>query len=100
MPGPTAPATVFFDLGDTLIFNGAGGVRQRYSDCLDALQVLKARGYRLGLITNQLAGTTRAEVLSLLASLHLSRYIEPELVTLSSELPGNLGKPAQPIFDL
>lgn len=99
MPGTIAPATVFFDLGDTLLFNDAG-VRRRHVDTLDTLQRLKARGYRLGLISNQLAGTTQAEVLSILDPLHLSRYIEPQLITLSSEVPGNLGKPAQAIFDL
>lgn len=99
MPGAIAPATVFFDLGDTLLFNDAG-VRRCYTDTLDTLQLLKARGYRLGLLSNQLAGTTRAEVLGILDPVHLSRYLEPQLITLSSEVPGNLGKPAQPIFDL
>lgn len=100
MPGSTVPATVFFDLGDTLIFTGPGGVRLRYADTLDCLQTLQARGYRLGLLSNQLAGTTLADVLAILEPLRLTRYIEPALITLSSEVPGNLGKPAQPIFDL
>lgn len=94
------PATVFFDLGDTLIYTGPGGVRLRYTDTLDCLQVLKTRGYRLGLLSNQATGTTLASVLTLLQELHLTRYIEAELVTLSTEVPGNVGKPAQPIFDL
>ncbi|VXB23861.1 conserved hypothetical protein [Pseudomonas sp. 8BK] len=100
MSGSIVPPTVFFDLGDTLTFTGPGGVRMRYADCLDCLQVLKARGYRLGLLSNQAAGTSVATVLATLTSLHLARYIEPALITLSSELPGNLGKPAQAIFDL
>ncbi len=100
MPGSIVPATVFFDLGDTLIFTGPGGVRLRYADTLDCLQTLQARGYRLGLLSNQLAATTKADVLALIEPLGLSRYIEPALITLSSEVPGNLGKPAQPIFDL
>jgi hypothetical protein len=100
MPGSIVPATVFFDLGDTLIFTGPGGVRLRYADTLDCLQILQARGYRLGLLSNQAAGTTLANVLAILEPLRLSRYIEPALITLSSEVPGNLGKPAQPIFDL
>ncbi|MGB4075361.1 hypothetical protein [Pseudomonas sp.] len=100
MSGSIVPTTVFFDLGDTLTFTGPGGVRLRYPDCLDCLQVLKARGYRLGLLSNQAAATTVADVLAILASLHLTRYIEPALLTLSSEVPGNLGKPAQAIFDL
>lgn len=95
-----SPATVFFDLGDTLTYTGAGGIRLRYTDTLDCLQILKARGYRLGLLSNQAAGTTLAAVQAILAGLHLSRYIEAALVTISSEVPGNLGKPNQPIFDL
>lgn len=100
MSDPIVPATVFFDLGDCLIFTGPGGVRLRYADCLDCLQVLKARGYRLGLLSNQAAGTSLADVLAILEPLRLTRYIEPALICLSSEVPGNLGKPAQPIFDL
>lgn len=99
MPG-ASPATVFFDLGNTLTYTGPGGVRLRYADALDCLQVLKARGYRLGLLSNQAAGTSLASVQSILDDLHLGRYIEAALVTISSEVPGNLGKPAQPIFDL
>ncbi|WJN57542.1 HAD family hydrolase [Pseudomonas sp. SO81] len=94
------PATVFFDLGDTLTYTGPGGVRLRYADTLDCLQILKNRGYRLGLLSNQAAGTTLATVQAILDGLHLSRYIEAALVTISSEVPGNVGKPNQPIFDL
>ena len=57
MPGTIAPATVFFDLGDTLIFTGPGGVRLRYADTLDCLQTLQARGYRLGLVSNGPVGS-------------------------------------------
>ncbi len=98
MPGPY-PTTVFFDLGDTLVTT-IGGVRQRYADTLDCLQILKARGYRLGLLSNQPAGTGIAAVQAQLEQLRLARYIESELITLSTEIPGNVGKPAQPIFDL
>ncbi len=98
MPGPY-PTTIFFDLGDTLVTT-VGGVRQRYADTLDCLQILKARGYRLGLLSNQAAGTTVAAVQTQLDQLHLGRYIEPGLITLSTEIPGNVGKPAQPVFDL
>ena len=93
MPGPY-PATIFFDLGDTLVTT-VGGVRQRYADTLDCLQILKARGYRLGLLSNQAAGTTVAAVQAQLDQLHLGRYIEPGLITLSTEIPGNVGIGAQ-----
>ncbi|GLZ85953.1 hypothetical protein Pres01_20040 [Metapseudomonas resinovorans] len=98
MPGPY-PTTVFFDLGDTLVTT-IGGIRQRYADTLDCLQILKARGYRLGLLSNQAAGTSVASIQSQMEALRLARYIEPGLITLSTEIPGNVGKPAQPIFDL
>jgi FMN phosphatase YigB (HAD superfamily) len=100
MPNPFDPATIFFDLGDTLIFTNSNGDRQPYADAFETLQILKERGYRLGVISNQLATTTVNQVLHLLSTLALSRYIEPELVTISSEIPGNVGKPEQPIFDL
>lgn len=98
MPGPV-PTTIFFDLGDTLVFNAVGGERRRFDDTLDTLQVLKERGYRIGLLSNQSAGTTVAEIVTVLGGLSLSRYIESHLVTISTEIPGNVGKPAQPIFD-
>lgn len=91
--------TLFFDLGDTLIFNSAG-TDQRFDDTLDALQVLQQRGYRIGLLSNQANGTTLAQVQTRLANLRLARYIDPSLVTISTEIAGNVGKPAQPIFDL
>lgn len=94
------PATVFFDLGNTLTYTGPGGLRLRYADTLDCLQLLAARGYRLGLLSNQTAGTVLADVQAILEELHLARYIEAALVTISTEVPGNVGKPDQPIFDL
>ena len=99
MAGPVVPATIFFDLGDTLVFSDAGGALHRFDDALGTLQVLKERGYRIGLMSNQPAGTTVAQIVTLLGNLRLARYIEPDLVTLSTEIPGNVGKPAQPIFD-
>jgi hypothetical protein len=93
-------ATIFFDLGDTLVFNNAAGMRQRFDDALDTLQILQQRGYRIGLLSNQAAGTTVAQVVTQLTSLHLARYVDAVLVTLSTEIAGNVGKPAQPIFDL
>jgi hypothetical protein len=69
MPDPIVPATLFFDLGDTLVFSDAGGVRRRFDDALNVLQILHARGYRSGLISDQPAGTTFAQVQALLSDL-------------------------------
>ena len=99
MTAAVVPATLFFDLGDTLLYNQNNQDRL-YADCLDTLQILQQRGYRLGLLSNQALGATVSQVLSRLNSLGLLKYIEPELVTISTEIAGNLGKPAQPIFDL
>ncbi len=90
------PAVVFFDLGDTL----KDGQGKRYEDALDTLQLLHERGYRLGLISDQPAGTTVSQVLTDLTNLALNTYIEESLITISTEIPGNLGKPNKPIFDL
>jgi len=96
MPIPT----LFFDLGDTLVFNTAAGTRQRFDDALDVLQVLHERGWRIGLLSNQASGTTVAQVAARLNDLRLSRYVETALITISTEIPGNVGKPQQPVFDL
>ncbi|RJX27385.1 MAG: hypothetical protein C4531_14000 [Desulfurivibrio sp.] len=99
MSNAVVPATLFFDLGDTLLYSQNNQDRL-YGDCLDTLQILQQRGYRLGLLSNQPAGATVGQVQNRLDSLGLLRFIEPELVTISTEIAGNLGKPAQPIFDL
>lgn len=90
------PAVIFFDLGDTLTDSQG----KRYEDALDTLQILYERGYRLGLISNQPSGTTVGQVSATLTSLALNKYIEEALITISTEIPGNVGKPAKPIFDL
>ncbi len=99
MSDPVPPKTIFFDLGDTLIYSDSG-VDRLYDDTLDVLQMLQQRGYRLGLISNQSVGTSVAQIVSRLSDLHLNTYIESALVTISTEIAGNVGKPAQPIFNL
>jgi hypothetical protein len=94
------PTAVFFDLGRTLTFFDATNQRQPFADALDTLQILHERGYRLGLLSNQSASATVDQVYALLAGFGFTKYIERELVTISSEIPGNVGKPNQPIFDL
>ena len=91
-----APTTVFFDLGKTLIDSRG----KPYDDALDTLQLIYERHYRIGLISNQTSTTTVNQVYSTLKTLGFSPYIEKELVTISSEIPNNVGKPSKPIFDL
>ncbi|MCJ7600564.1 MAG: hypothetical protein MUO63_03570 [Desulfobulbaceae bacterium] len=99
MTAAVVPSTLFFDLGDTLLYYQNNQDRL-YADCLDSLQILQQRGYRLGLLSNQSAGTTVNQVLTRLTNLGLLKYIEADLVTISTEIAGNVGKPDQPIFDL
>ncbi len=98
MPNPILPTVIFFDLGDTLIFGAP--TQQPYADALDTLQILHERGYRLGLLSNQAIGTTVDQVYTRLHSLGLATYIERSLITISTEITGNVGKPNRPIFDL
>jgi FMN phosphatase YigB (HAD superfamily) len=91
--------TIFFDLGETLVTTVAGA-QVRFDDTHDVVQLLQERGYRLGLLSNQSPGTTVVQVSSRLSDLLLDRYIEAALITISTEIAGNVGKPAQPIFDL
>ena len=100
MADPVLPALVFFDLGDTLTYIDANNQRQLYADALDTLQILHKRGYRLGLLSNQSPGATVDQVHALLNSLGLAAYIEYDLITISSEIQSNVGKPNKPIFDL
>lgn len=97
---PADPRVIFFDLGDTLVFANSAGRLECFPDALDALQILQQRGYRLGLLSNQPAGATVAQVQALLQNLGLASYIEGSLITISTEIPGNVGKPNRPIFDL
>jgi hypothetical protein len=91
---------VFFDLGNTLAFTNPASQLEVYPDALDTLRILQERGYRLGLLSNQLANATVSQVRQLLESLGLATYIESGLITISSEIAGNVGKPNRPIFDL
>lgn len=100
MANSALTTVIFFDLGNTLAFINASGQLQPYADALDTLQVLRGRGYRLGLLSNQVSGTTIDQARALLAGVGLADYTESDLITISSEIPGNVGKPNQPIFDL
>jgi hypothetical protein len=92
--------TVFFDLGDTLVYFDQDNRLQPFRDAPDTLQMLCNMGYRLGLLSDQPSGTTVEQVHSLLRDLGLASYIDRDLITISSELPGNVRKPDRRIFDL
>ena len=57
MPSPT----IYFDLGETLI-TGPSSDRQPFPDAVATLQELHARGYQIGLLSDQANGTTVSEV--------------------------------------
>ena len=80
MANSALTTVIFFDLGNTLAFTNASGQLQRYADELDTLQVLRGRGYRLGLLSNQASGTTIDPVRALLAGVGLADYIESDLI--------------------
>lgn len=93
-----AASVIYFDLGNTLKFNLSGGAEQAFPDAVATLQTLWSRGYRIGLLSNQGNGVTVPQVRDRLVALGLSDFIDT--ITISTEIPGNNGKPAQPIFDL
>lgn len=68
-------------------------------DALDTLQILRERGYRLGLLSNQDVDMTVDKMNTILQSVGLATYIEYALITISTEIPNNSGKPNKPIFD-
>ncbi|NOZ55092.1 MAG: HAD hydrolase-like protein [Gammaproteobacteria bacterium] len=93
MPSPT----IYFDLGETLI-TGPPSNRQPFSDAISTLQELYARGYQIGLLSDQADGTTVDQVNTRLDDFGFGQFIDP--VTISSELPGNVFKPDPQIFAL
>ena len=96
MPTQTVKA-VFFDLGDTLVA-GATGSRQFVRGAKDALAALRAKGIRLGVISD--TGTlTRAELLArrLPADFNFDLF-DAALVILSSEVGVDKSSPA--VFEL
>ena len=86
---------VYFDLGDTLI-HGPANNRVPYTDAVNTLWELHGRGYRLGILSDQASSTTIADVIERLAEYGFANYID--MVTISSELPGNILKPDPRIF--
>lgn len=90
--GTSCLEAVFFDLGDTLVEAGGGGlfvVRDGVDTTLTALQ---ARGVQLGIITNVPTGWTLANLQAVLEEPAL--LDEFDVVVLSSQAPASKPNPA------
>ena len=84
---------VFFDLGDTLV----GNARNWMPDALTVIQGLRARGIKLGIVSNT-GNMTRAQLLNVLPVNFDFNLFEPQLIILSSEV--HIEKPNVAIFNL
>lgn len=83
---------VFFDLGDTLVEAGGGGLFVTRPGAHEAVDALRAAGLQLGIITNVPGGWTREDLEALLAEPEL--LDEFDVVVLSSEAPAPKPNPA------
>jgi hypothetical protein len=86
------PKVVFFDLGDTLLQAGAGGLFVVKPGARETVDALKAQGTRVAVITNVPAGFTRAQLDALMAD--PSFLDEFEVLLMSSEAPAAKPNPA------
>lgn len=86
------PKAVFFDLGDTLVQSGPGGLFAVKPGAQETVDALKAQGTRVGVITNVPAGFTRSQLNALMAD--PSFLDEFEVVLMSSEAPAAKPSPA------
>ncbi|MCK5238200.1 MAG: HAD hydrolase-like protein [Candidatus Thorarchaeota archaeon] len=93
----STPFVIYFDLGNTLVHSGPGGV-QVYDDTISTLESLYERGYLIGILSDQSGGTTVESVDTMMTTWGFARYID--VITISSELPGNIHKPDPRIFNL
>ncbi|HWT15591.1 MAG TPA: HAD family hydrolase [Patescibacteria group bacterium] len=86
------PRFVFFDLGDTLVQSGPGGLFVVKPGAQATVDRLQANGTRIGVITNVPAGFTREQLNALLAE--PAFLDEFELVLMSSQAPAPKPNPA------
>ena len=91
------PPVLYFDLGNTLV-HGPAGAAVPFPDAVATIETLWQRGYRIGLLSNQTAGTTIAEVVDKLGlyGLDASKF---DAITISSEFNPPKNKPDPDIFD-
>ena len=88
------PKAVFFDLGNTLVQNGPGGLSVAMPGAQETLDRLDALGVQLGVITNVPAGFTRPMLDALLAD---PSFLDAfDVVLMSSQAPAP--KPSPLIF--
>ena len=86
------PRAVFFDLGDTLVQAGPGGLFVVKPGAQAMVDRLQANGTRVGVITNVPAGFTRPQLDALLADpAFLNEF---EVVLMSSQAPAPKPNPA------
>lgn len=65
--GADCPEAIFFDLGDTLVEDGGGGIFVVRTGAQETIDQLQARGVELGVITNVPPGWTREDLEAILA---------------------------------
>ena len=85
---------IFFDLGDTLVESGAGGLFELRPGAQETIDQLQAMGVELGVITNVPADWTLDDLLAVLAEPDF--LDEFDVVVLSSLAPAS--KPAPEIY--
>lgn len=83
---------VFFDLGDTLVEAGPGGLFVLKTGAQSTVDALQAAGVQVGLITNVPAGWDRADLEAVLAQ--PSFLDEFDVLVLSSQAPAPKPNPA------
>ena len=88
---------IYFDLGNTLVY-GPSDNRQLFGDAAATIQELWQRGYRIGLLSDQLPGTTEEQVRQNLDSYGLQSSLF-DVITISSEFDPPIFKPDAAIFE-
>lgn len=95
-PAPPASAAclkaIFFDLGDTLVEAGGGGLFVLRAGAQDTVDQLQAAGLELGVITNVPAGWTREDLEAVMAQPEF--LDEFDVLVLSSQAPAPKPNPA------
>jgi FMN phosphatase YigB (HAD superfamily) len=96
LPAPPAAAAclkaIFFDLGDTLVEAGGGGMFVLRAGAQETVDQLQAAGLELGIITNVPAGWTREDLEAVMAQPEF--LDEFDVLVLSSQAPAPKPNPA------
>ena len=85
------PRAIFFDLGDTLVSSGAGGMYVLRAGAQQTVDQLQAVGVQLGVITNVPAGWSLADLEAMLVEPDF--LDEFDVVVLSSQAPASKPDP-------